>query len=70
MTDETTPPEPNLWGRQPVYILAVVQAALALAVGFGLNLSGDQVALVMALATAVVALITNRHVTPNAWLAD
>ncbi|MBU6282578.1 hypothetical protein KGQ64_10085 [bacterium] len=70
MTDDLTPTEPTLWGRQPVYILAVIQAALALAVGFGLQLSGDQVALVMALSTAVIALITNRHVTPNAWLKD
>ena len=62
--------EPNLWGRQPVYILAVVQAALALAVGFGLKMSGDQVALIMALATAIVALITNRKVTSNAYIVD
>ena len=67
MSDES---QPSIWGRHPVYILAVVQAALALAVGFGLQLSGDQVALVMALTTAIVALITNRHVTPNAWLED
>jgi hypothetical protein len=38
-------------------IMAVVQAALGLLVGFGLDLSADQVAAVMTFSGAVLALI-------------
>lgn len=58
----------TVFGRNPVLILAAVQAALALGVGFGLNLTGTQVALVMAFAAAILGLLANRRVTPNAFL--
>lgn len=54
----------NLWDREPALILGLIQSALALAVGFGLNLSGDQVALIMAFSAALIAVITRSQVTP------
>lgn len=56
----------NLWGREPVLILGVVQAALALAVSFGLELSGEQTGAVMAFSAAVLSLIARRTVTSPA----
>jgi hypothetical protein len=55
----------TIFGREPVMILAVVQAAIALAVGFGLNWSGDQVALVTAFSAAVLGLIARQQVSPT-----
>lgn len=54
----------NLWDREPALILGVIQAGLALAVGFGLGLSGEQVALILAFSAAVLSLITRSKVTP------
>ena len=59
----------TLWSREPAMILAVVQAALALLMGFGLKLTGDQVALVMAFLAAVLGLLTRRQVTSPATVA-
>lgn len=56
-----------LWTRildEPVLSLGVVEAVLALAVGFGLRLTGEQVALIMAAAAAVVSFIARQRVTP------
>ena len=44
-------------------ILGLVQAVGALAVGFGLHWAPDQQALVMSLATALVAMFTRTQVT-------
>ncbi|CAN5749285.1 hypothetical protein BH23CHL7_BH23CHL7_17180 [soil metagenome] len=55
----------TIFGREPVMILAVIQAAIALAVGFGLNWSGDQVALVTAFSAAVLGLIARQQVSPT-----
>jgi hypothetical protein len=55
----------TIFGREPVMILAVVQAAIALAVGFGLNWSGDQVALVTAFSAAVLGLVARQQVSPT-----
>ncbi len=53
-----------LFGREPVLYLALVQAALALAVGFGLGLTGEQVAGLMAFAAAVLGVVTRSRVSP------
>jgi hypothetical protein len=45
-----------LFNREPARILAVVGAILALAVGFGLSISGQQVNLTMVLAAAAISL--------------
>jgi membrane associated rhomboid family serine protease len=51
-------------GREPALILGALQAILALGVGFGLKLSPDQMALVLAASAAVFAVITRSQVTP------
>jgi len=51
--------------REPVLITAAVEAVILLAVGFGLDWSGEQVASVMVAVTAVLALITRAVVTPT-----
>jgi membrane associated rhomboid family serine protease len=51
-------------GREPALILGALQALLALGVGFGLKLSPDQMALVLAASAAVFAVITRSQVTP------
>lgn len=60
----------NIWGREPALILGLVQAGLAMAVGFGLNLDGQQVALVMTFAAAVVSVIVRRKITPGSGSAE
>lgn len=56
--------KPSVWGREPVLILGLIQSALALAVGFGLNLDGQQVALIMAFSAAVLSVIARQRVSP------
>lgn len=51
-------------GREPVLILAALQAIIALGIGFGLKLTGEQVALIIAATAAVIAVITRQVVTP------
>lgn len=53
----------NLWGREPVLILGVIQTALALVVSFGLELSSGQIGAIMAFSAAVLSLIARRTVT-------
>ena len=53
-------------GREPVVILAAVNAALALGVGFGMDLTGEQQALIGAAVSAVLALVARSQVVPNA----
>ena len=57
-----------IFGREPALVLGLIQAGLALAIGFGLQLTGDQVALIMAFSSAVVAVIVRQNVTPNVKL--
>lgn len=54
----------SIFGREPVLYLALVQAALALAVGFGLNLSPEQIGLVMAFSSAVLGFVARSQVSP------
>lgn len=59
---------PNLWGREPALILGLVQSGIALAVGFGLNLDGQQVAAILAFTAALLSVIVRQRVTANASL--
>lgn len=54
-----------IFNREPVVILAAVNAAIALGVGFGANLTGEQQALIGAAVSAVLALIARQAVVPN-----
>jgi hypothetical protein len=55
---------PNIFGREPVLVLAFVQTAVALVAAFGLNLSAEQVAGIMAFAAAVLGLVVRSRVSP------
>jgi hypothetical protein len=53
-----------LWGREPVLYLTLVEVSLALAVGFGLELSGHQVTLIVAFIAGVLGIVARQRVTP------
>ena len=54
----------TIFGREPVLFMAVIQAGIALAAAFGLNLDGVQVAALTAFSAAVLGLIARSKVTP------
>lgn len=51
--------------QEPVLTLAVVQAGIAMAVGFGLGWTGEQVALTVSFMAALLGWIARSEVTPN-----
>jgi hypothetical protein len=56
-----------IWERitdEPAFTLALVQAGLALLVGFGLQLTTEQMALLLAFTAALLGWITRSQVTP------
>lgn len=62
--------KPSVFGREPVMWLAIVQTGLALAAGFGLHLTGEQIALIMAFSAAVLGFVARSQVTPTETLPD
>lgn len=54
----------NLWGREPALIIGLIQAAIALAIGFGLEVTEVQFGLIMAFTAALLAVITRSQVSP------
>lgn len=56
----------TVFGREPALIIAVVHAGIALAIGFGLQITVQQFALIEVFVIAVLALITRQNVTPVA----
>lgn len=60
----------TIFGREPVVILAAVNAFVALAVGFGLDMTGEQQALIGAAVSAVLALIARQSVVPNVTVEE
>lgn len=58
----------TLWGREPAMVVALVQAALVLGVSFGLDISAEQIAAILALSAIVLGLITRSQVTAPANL--
>ena len=59
-----------LWNREPALILAVVQAGLALGMGFGLRVTVEQMALVMSFSAAVIGVLTRSQVSSKATTAS
>lgn len=55
----------RIWAREAALLLAAVQASLAVVVSFGLQLTPEQVGSIMALAAALVALITRQQTKPG-----
>jgi len=50
--------------REPVMVSALVQAALALGISFGLNLSNEQVGSILAVTAALLAFVARSRVSP------
>lgn len=50
--------------KEPALLLGAVQAALVLAVSFGLDLSDEQRAAILALTAAILSVATRQMVTP------
>jgi hypothetical protein len=55
---------------EPVLTLAVVQSGVACGVGFGLNWSGEQVALFVTFMAAILGWVARSEVTPNVKVAN
>jgi len=55
-----------MFGREPAVIMGLVGAAVALGVGFGLPITPQQVGLIMAFTSAVLAFVTRSQVVPTA----
>lgn len=53
-----------MFGREPALWLGLIQAVIALAVGFGLDWTAEQVSLVLAAVAAIVAVVVRSQVTP------
>lgn len=50
--------------REPVALMALIQAVIGLLTAFGLDWTAEQVAAVLTLSAAVLAVIFRRKVTP------
>ena len=55
----------TILGREPVAIVAAVNALVAVLVGFGLDVSNEQQALIQTAVTAVLAVVARQAVTPT-----
>lgn len=55
---------PKIFGREPALVLGLVSALIALSIGFGLNITAEQVSLIMAAVVAVASFVTRSQVTP------
>lgn len=56
----------NLLATEPSLVLGALTALIALAVGFGLHISPEQVSLILAAVAAVMSVILRRTVTSPA----
>jgi hypothetical protein len=63
-------PVGTFFGREPVTVLTLVQTFVALLVGFGVHLTGDQVALVTGFSGALIGFVIRTQVVPVAVLPD
>jgi len=50
----------NVWLNAPGRVIAFVEAVLALVIAFGLQLSGEQVAAIVAVTTMGLGLLTDK----------
>ena len=56
--------------REPALIAGLIQAVLALLVAFGLSLSAEQTASILAVTAALLAVLTRAQVTPYADVVE
>ena len=54
----------TLWGREPALIMGLTTSGIAMAIGFGLDWTGEQQALVTAFAAALLSVVTRSRVSP------
>lgn len=54
--------------NEPALIIGAISSLIAVAVGFGLKITPEQVGLILAAVNAVAAVITRRFVTPTATI--
>jgi uncharacterized membrane protein len=47
----------NVWDKEPALVIAVVQAILVLVIAFGVHITDSQVAAIVGVASAVLALL-------------
>lgn len=55
----------RIYDTEPALLLGAVQAILALAVSFGLELTGEQTGAILAASAAVLSVLLRRKVTPE-----
>lgn len=55
---------PMIFNREPALVLAAIAAVVSLAIGFGVDITTEQLALINAAAAAIVGLIVRSKVTP------
>ena len=60
----------NLITREPALTVGLVNARIAAAVGFGLDLPAEQVGLINAAVIAVLSFLTRQQVTANANVVE
>lgn len=58
------------WAAEPTRIISIVSAGLSLAIGFGLNITTQQMGLIMAFVIAVLGQVNRSQVTSPQTLAD
>lgn len=54
-----------IWKREPALFYGLVNTVLALILAFGVDLSTEQTGAILAVTSAVLALITRAKVTPT-----
>lgn len=54
-----------IWKREPALFYGLVNTILALILAFGVDLSTEQTGAILAVTSAVLALLTRRQVTPT-----
>jgi hypothetical protein len=59
----------NILSKEPAVLVGLVQAVLALAVSFGLDLTPEQVGAIMAVTSALLALLVRQAVVSPATIA-
>ena len=54
----------NLWSREPVMFMTVIQTLIALGVSFGAPLTPQQIGAILAFSAALIGFIMRTQVTP------
>ena len=60
----------NIFKREPVAVISVIELVILAVVAFGVNITPEQIAAIMAPLIAVGGLISRNTVTPTVKVAD